>query len=487
MRAGAPYSRVTMKPNTILIDPKQKFALSPNLYMQFMEPLGTTDGSVEAAWNHLRDDWREDVIRVTQELAPPLLRWGGCVSSFYRWREGVGPRDRRKPMHNLCWGGMETNQIGTHEFVDFCRRVGAQPFYCVNFESDGRQRWAHPPKGGTRSAGPAEAAAWVDYCNNPNNALRRQHGAPDPFDLKLWQIGNETSYDKKGYDCETAGRRTVAFAVAMRKVDSDLELIGWGDSGWAPRMLELCGKHIQYIAFHQGPGTHESLHGYRWRENPACTWKHLMQAYRHLERKIRTMREQIAGWDGKLAMTEGHFSMRARNRGALLSSWAIGVANARCLNVLQRNGDLLKIATLADFCGTRWQCNAIMIPTPRGQAYMMPVARVMCLYRRHMGRKAVDVARAPKALDVVASRTGSRMFVNVVNTSRTQAVPAALTIEGRRIAAGKVYEIAQDAMSEIDRFCPDRFAPVEKRLPTSGNWTFPPASVTAVALRTQRT
>jgi hypothetical protein len=34
----------------------------------------------------------------------------------------------------------------------------------------------------------------------------------------------------------------------------------------------------------------------------------------------------------------------------------------------------LKIATLADFCGTRWQVNAVMIPTPGGKSYMMPVA-----------------------------------------------------------------------------------------------------------------
>ena len=41
--------------SAIRIDPKPLFELSPYLYMQFMEPLGATDGSVEAAWDHLRD------------------------------------------------------------------------------------------------------------------------------------------------------------------------------------------------------------------------------------------------------------------------------------------------------------------------------------------------------------------------------------------------------------------------------------------------
>ena len=37
---------------------------------------------------------------------------------------------------------METNQIGTAEFVDFCRQVGADPLMSVNFESDGYPGWA---------------------------------------------------------------------------------------------------------------------------------------------------------------------------------------------------------------------------------------------------------------------------------------------------------------------------------------------------------
>ena len=39
---------------TLTIAPEPLFDLSPWLYMQFMEPLGTTDGSVEAAWDHLQ-------------------------------------------------------------------------------------------------------------------------------------------------------------------------------------------------------------------------------------------------------------------------------------------------------------------------------------------------------------------------------------------------------------------------------------------------
>ena len=76
--------------SSLRIDPKPLFELSPYLYMQFMEPLGATDGSVEAAWDHLSDQWRDDVVAVTRELGPPMMRWGGIfVLSMRSTRSAV--------------------------------------------------------------------------------------------------------------------------------------------------------------------------------------------------------------------------------------------------------------------------------------------------------------------------------------------------------------------------------------------------------------
>ncbi len=194
------------------------------------------------------------------------------------------------------------------------------------------------------------------------------------------------------------------------------------------------------------------------------------------------MREQIAGHDVGLALTECHFSFPGRNRCEVLSSWAAGVANARVLNVHARHGDVLKIATVADFCGTKWMNNAVMVPGPRG-VYMMPVARVMALFRAHTGRKAVSIERTPSSLDVTASRTGRRVFLHVVNTSRTRSTAVRLCVEGMKVESGKVWEIAADPELEVMETHRDYFAPVRKPLPPDGEWRFPAASVTAVELR----
>ena len=472
-------------PESIKIDPAPRFALSPYLYMQFMEPLGVTDSSVDAAWDFGADQWREDVIETTRELSPSLLRWGGCFCSYYRWKEGVGPRSERKPMLNQLRGGLYNNQVGTHEFVDFCRRVGADPLIVVNFESDGRRYWATDPKGANRSGNAAEAAGWVDYCNNPTNPLRRQHGIPEPYGVKLWQIGNETSYERNAFDVETAAKKTLEFARAMRQADPSIALIGWGDSGWAARMAEVAGEALQYLAFHHhfGPGGADSpLRGIEYRKDPDRTWDFLMRTCQSHEQRIREMRDQVAPFNIPLALTESHYALPGRNRCEVLSTWAAGVANARLLNVHERHGDVLRIATLADFCGTRWQNNAVMIPVPGGHAYLMPVALVMALYRKHSGHDSCTVTDAPADLDVTASRTGDRLFLHVVNTNRTRALTTQFEVAAHLVRRGNTFTVAADPESEVIETDPEPVRLKEGTLPPDGSWTFPAASVTAVTL-----
>ncbi len=468
------------------VSPTPKFNLSPWLYMQFMEPLGATDGSVAFAWDNRRQVWKRDVVRMTKDLAPSMLRWGGCFSSYYRWREGVGPRSERVMMDNLLWGGYESNQVGTVEFVNFCQQVGADPLMCVNFESDGRKQWMKDPFGNIRIGDAAEAAAWVSYCNNPGDALRKKHGVQEDTRIPMWQLGNETSYDKNGFNMETAGHVTIQFAEAMRKADPSIDLIGWGDSGWAPRMIEMAGEHLQYIAFHHmfNPGAKKDsvLQGTEYRNDPDRTWAELMEAWRPHEAKIKQIREETDKYGIPLALTECHFALQGPNRCHVLSSWAAGVAMARLLNVHSRHGDVLKIATGADFCGNVWQVNALMIPD-RQRPYLMPVARVMQLFRNHVGNEAIEVEHCPDGLDVTASRTGNAVFLHVVNTNRTRSVSVDFRVGGSEFKSAKVFQIAVDPDFEVWSATHEVLEPEELTVPQNGRWDFPGASVSAVELK----
>jgi alpha-L-arabinofuranosidase len=412
------------------------------------------------------------------------MRWGGIFTDFYRWREGVGPRDKRPTMMNLMWGGLESNQVGTAEFVDFCRHVNADALMCVNFEGDGREQYKYA-KDSLRWGDAQEAADWVAYCNDPDNQERRGHGIADPLKIPFWQLGNETSYDDRGFAKGKAIDKTIEFAKAMRAVDPSIKIIGWGDSGWAADMIDHAGEHLDMVAFHHmfDPDDRKKpvLRGELYRRDPEATWHQLMEAWKHNDAKIREARDSLDGRKTPLAMTECHFAIPGRNRCDVLSTWAAGVSYGRILNNHQRHGDLLKIATAADFCGTRWQVNAVMIPVPHGKSYLMPVARVMKLYRHHIGKQSLGVKSVPDGLDVVASRTDGKVFLHVVNTRRDRSVAANLKMSGARIESATAYEIVDDPMIEVSDLNSGSVMQIGKReLPSDGAWQFPPASVSAL-------
>lgn len=441
---------------------QQKHTISPYLYMQFMEPLGVCDTSVDAAWDFIEEEWYPVVIDKVRDLAPTMVRFGGCFASYYHWKEAVGPFKSRTPMMNYCWSGIYPNQVGTHEIIDFCRKVNAEPLLVVNMESDGRMHWAHPKNGTDRFGTAEEAAEWVDYCNNPDNALRRYHGAEAPYNVKYWQIGNETSYDARGYGPEKTVEVTKHFANAMRGADKDIVLIGWGDESktddsWCRQMSQV--DEIDMIAFHHhfGSGLPDSpLTGTDYRRDVELTWKHLLNAYKSMEEHMDKMRADRG--NKRLAMTEGHFALPGRSRNEVLSSWGAGVAYARCHNVIMRNSDMLDIATLADFFGNMWQVNALLIPTPitAGKPYLQPVGAVMRLFGRHQGKNAIDITYAGD-IDAVASRTDKTVYIHAANLSMHAAQELKLDLSGEAIESITMEYIAENPATEITFANPDVF------------------------------
>lgn len=494
LAAGAARAADT---NQVRVDPRPTFALSPHLYMQFMEPLGTTDPSVEASWDRDADDWRRDFVALVKDLGPGCLRWGGNLSRYYRWREGVGPVKARPPMRNHDWGGVESNRVGTHELIDFARRVGADPLICVNFLSDGHEQFWRTRDGEVRTAGAEEAADWVSYANDPDHQERRRHGHPEPYRVRLWQVGNETSYGG-GFARDESIQHTIEFARAMRARDRSIAIIGWGDGGgrerglWAGELLRRAGDELDMVAIHmmdQRPRRKPTvLDGLRYQAEPARAWDELMEMSGHIDQRLRELEQVIddAGSRAAIAVTEGHLTLRPHNVNPILSEWLTGVYHARAMNTYERHGRRVRIATAADFAGARWTVNAVMMQVPRGVSYLMPVGSVMRLFGRHRGRQAIAVPAAPPELDIAASRTDDTIYLHVANTSYGRAVEARFAVDGATVAGGRVLEIAPESPREyVSQDRPDVFAPRERPLPAGADarWRFPAASVSVVELR----
>jgi alpha-N-arabinofuranosidase len=175
---------------------------------------------------------RADVVDLLKEIGTPMLRWpGGNFAGYYRWRDGLLPVDRRAAAEGALdtlphTGGFDTHEIGTDEFIALCRAIGAEPFLTINMSLEG----------------PAEAAAWVEYCNGPADSTwgrrRAERGHPEPYGVRYWTLGNEMGYGHMKGDNTASGYTKAAAdcARAMKAVDPSLILVG--STGWAKKWYE---------------------------------------------------------------------------------------------------------------------------------------------------------------------------------------------------------------------------------------------------------
>lgn len=230
------------------------------VFGSFIEHLGrAVYGGIYEPGHPLADEegFRTDVIKMINELDVPVVRYpGGNFVSGYCWEDGVGPVENRPKRLELAWGVTEPNLFGTNEFMRWCQKAKTSPMMAVNL--------------GTR--GPEEARQLVEYCNHKSDSkfsdLRIKHGYKDPWDVKLWCLGNEMDGpwqmgSKTAYEY---GRTANEASKLMKWVDPSIETVLCGSSSrgmstfgkWETESLEIAYDNVDYISLHQYYGNHSN-------------------------------------------------------------------------------------------------------------------------------------------------------------------------------------------------------------------------------------
>ena len=219
---------------TIDIDATAK-PYNPMIFGGFLEHFGKQIyGGVYDPSSELSDNegFRTDVIDALNELKVPIIRWpGGCFVDGYHWMNGVG--DNRQPTDDVRWGVIEPNTFGTHEFIELCRRLDAEPYICHNGLADVQ-----------------EMTDWVEYSNASEGkfaSMRKENGYPAPLDVKIWSVGNERSGRDYIHKVRDAGS-------AMKEMDSSIMVTCSGIHGGSnidPYLFEAAGEYLDYISAHQ--------------------------------------------------------------------------------------------------------------------------------------------------------------------------------------------------------------------------------------------
>jgi len=341
--------------------------------------------------------YRPDLLKAVADLKPPIIRWpGGCFASPYRWKDGIGPQDKRKIYPRQIWDDLEINAYGTDEFIRMCKRIGAEPLIVVNI---GTSNWNSDPD-------PEEfmqdVLDWIEYCNGPATSqwgkVRAQNGHREPYNVKYWEIDNETWHMGVDSYIEAVKR----FAPPMRKKDPAIKLAACGSGGfnleWNRRMIEECAELIDYL----------SIHHY---ENP----DQFAKGPYNYERFIKQTGELI------VKSKNPNLKIYCSEWNAQSTDWRTGLYAGGVLNAFERCGDVFEIGGPALFLrhtsATAW--NNAFINFDHTGWFPAPNYVVMKLWRDHFAPNRIAIEGDLETLNAVATKSqdGKSVYLKAVNPS----------------------------------------------------------------------
>jgi alpha-N-arabinofuranosidase len=443
---------------------------------------------------------RLDVLEALKELSPSLIRYpGGNFLSGYHWQDGVGPRELRPRKRDYAWRSIETNQFGTDEFIDYCRRLGTQPMVGVNL--------------GTGTI--ENAAALVEYCNGRGGSyyadLRRQHGIAEPYGVHYWCLGNEMDgpWQIGHLDAEAYGHKAREAAKLMKGGDPTIELTLCGSSNttmptypdWDRIVVETCWEYVDTLSLHYYANNHDDdtssyLALARQFEQHLDTLEGVL---RFVQSKLRSKHQVLLSWDEwnvwyKDMTVDGQWT-EAPHLIEEVYNLEDALVVAQWMNVFLRRSYILKIACLAQLV------NVIApILTRRDSLVRQTIFYPFMLFRRYAAGVSLDVlCQSPTyqtrqygdvpLLDVSASydEARGRSAVFIVNRSQTASELVRVVWQGWSPGkAVQMYQLAGDDPKLTNTFDqPDRIVPADRGQVTlvdgEATLTLPPLSFTVLA------
>jgi len=490
------------RPATITIDVDHVIdVVDPRIYGVFMEPIGfhradlkgnTLYGPVYDPKSPLADEhgFRKDIIEAARELQLTQMRWpGGNFTSTYDWRDGIGPKDQRPKRMELAWGVVESNQIGTDEWVQLNQEIGSENVVCIN--------------GGTGTID--DARFWVEYCNAPVGSSwsdkRAAYGHPEPYGIKYWCLGNEVDGSPWiiGHkNAEDYVKFAVEAAKAMRRSSpgTKLEFIACGSS-WYQDNLDWVEWNWKVIKGLYGIADYLSLHRY-W-DDSKDYYVFLGQRAMDLDEKITITAGQIkalSAVEKKKPMYISVDEWAPPFRGGHLSTLAL----AEYFNAFIRHADVVKMANFT-------LLTSILGRDPKtDQTYKSPTFYAFKLFSTRCRGEALDTlvdcdtfrtsdyyTRIPY-LDVSAvyDQPARQVVINVVNRHKTDAIATDIrSVAGAFTGPATVSLITSDDLDNKPYTYEARgtYAPKSEQVPTNGStirYVFPAHSYTQIVIGIDR-
>lgn len=481
---------MSQQPAVIKIDLERKIGdVDPKIYGAFIEPTrSVVYGTVYDPGSPLADTngFRKDFIELIKELRIPVVRWpGGNFVSGYNWQDGIGPKDQRPARLDLAWHEIESNQMGTDEYVKLCRLIGAENFICINAGL------------GTLD----DARHWIEYCNYEKGTyysdLRRKYGNEKPFNVKYWALGNEIDgpWQMGQKSAEDYCKFALEAAKDMQWVDRNARFIACGASnyrtnidwiGWDDYVLEHMTGKIDYLSVHRY--VRELLEG-------DTSFSGMMSLGLEVDQKIDVIKALI-----KKAMAQ---SGSARPVYISFDEWSPGAGSragatltgslmlAQHLNSFIRHADIVKMANIT-------MLSSLVGTSPEGD-FKNALYQPFYLYSNNSHGTSLDVSvdcekysnkifNDVPYLDatVIWNDSSKTLVVNVVNRSETKAVATDVVLQSGEFKGGAtINEINGPSVTSTNTRTSEAVAITTKEIQFQGtrmNYSFPAHSFTQMLI-----
>lgn len=371
---------------------------------------------------------RNDVVKALKDLKIPNLRWpGGCFADTYHWKDGVGPKEDRPTIVNKWWGGVtEDNSFGTHDFLNMCELLEAEPYLSANVGSGTVQ----------------EVADWAQYVTHdgqsPMSEYRIENGRKEPWDVKFWGIGNEA------WGC--GGNMTPEYySNIYRKyvtfMPGGLYRIASGassdDYNWTEVLMKNIPNHmIEGMALHhysvidwgnKGPAATFSEEQYFKIMKQALRMEELIEKHSAImdkydpEKKIDLVVDEWGGWyDVEEGTNPGFLYQQNTMRDAMIAG--------ATLNIFNNHAERVRMANLAQAINV---LQAVIL-TDKEKMILTPTYWVMKMYSVHQDAQLLPLKVDEKfysfgddklpAISASASKdSNGKIHISVVNIDAKKA------------------------------------------------------------------
>jgi len=464
------------------------------LYGNFTEHLGRCIyGGIYDPASSQADGYgfRKDVLQASKDLKTSILRWpGGNFVSGYNWMDGIGPVAARPKKKDLAWGTVETNRVGTDEFLQYAERMGVQPYIPVNLGT------------GTLD----DARHWVEYCNSDTGTyyadLRAKNGRVIPYKVKYWGLGNEMDgyWQMGAKNADDYGKYALEAAKLMKWVDPDIKLTVCGLSFWSSAtadwnrtVLNHLKGYADYISLHYyfGDRTNNYLDYMASMKEPENEIKQTEGIINEVRFKNRIDKPVYIAFDEYNVWYRTGGEEKLEEKYDLQDALAI----ATFLNTLIRNAHIVKMANIAQLVNV---IAPMMITNDKLWKqtiyYPLQLFATNCYGSSLVPFVQSDTFNTGKYkgvpwLDVSCTynKTNQTMALNVVNRHPSKSIET--TIENQFGLPDKqaiAYEIYSPGLKDQNSVTEQKVKTTEKNLVVSGKtftYAFPPHSFTQLLIK----